>query len=68
MLNTGLDAVSPRPQNDEDLTTSQSSLSFSKSSFLAFPFVIFFIISKILLFPILHGVHLPQDSSTINSK
>ena len=35
---------------------------------VAWPLVIFSKISSIRFVPIRHGVHLPQDSSTVNSK
>ena len=45
-----------------------SSFKLSKSFKVAFPLVILVSSSSKRLFPIRQGVHLPQDSSTVNSR
>src|SRR4030042_1396454 len=65
VLITGLGAVFPSPQREVSLITADNFSSFSISPFSPSPLVILSSISNILLVPILHGTHCPQDSSWI---
>src|SRR4030065_1219169 len=60
---TGFGAVWPRPQRDVIFTWLPRSRRSSISPSLPFPATILSRISRSLLVPTLHGVHLPQDSS-----
>src|SRR3990170_691355 len=68
VVSTGLGEVCPRPQSDVSLICcerfSRSSMSPSRPS----PFVIRVRMVRSVLFPILQGTHLPQDSSSVNSR
>ncbi len=65
-LSTGFGALCPNPQI---LAFFMFMLVFLVYiGLIPFPSHIFSKISNILLVPILHGVHFPQDSSTVNSK
>src|SRR5699024_1948608 len=68
VLNTGFGAVCPKPQTEAFLILNANFSNLYKSASSPFPSVILSNISNILLVPILQGVHLPQDSSTVNPK
>lgn len=66
MLKIGLGAHFPRPHREVFFIVVASSFKLSKSFKVAFPLVILVSSSSKRLFPIRQGVHLPQDSSTVN--
>jgi len=65
---TGFGAVCPSPHTEDFLIVFANTSNFSISSSFPFPSVILSSISSILCVPILHGVHFPHDSSTVNPK
>ena len=68
VLSTGLGAVWPRPHRLLALMNSASSVILSRSSMVPLPEVILSSSSNRRLVPTRQGVHLPQDSSTVNSR
>ncbi len=67
MLSTGFGAVWPRPHMAASFIIAPSSSSFSMSPSSPLPWVILSRISSMRFVPSLHGTHLPQDSSCMNS-
>ncbi len=65
---TGLGADWPRPQRDVAIISLLKSISVSISPISPRPSVISVSKSSITLVPTLHGTHLPQDSSAVNSR
>src|SRR5512143_3931572 len=68
VVRTGLGEVWPRPQREVSLICWDRASSRSMSPSLPSPFVMRCRMERSVLFPILHGTHLPQDSSSVNSR
>ena len=68
VLKTGFGAALPRPHNEAVCIVSARFSRSSKSCRVPLPSVILVNISNNLVVPIRQGVHLPQDSSTVNSR
>src|SRR3990172_4947277 len=68
VVRMGFGEVWPRPQSEESFTCWERSWSSSMSPSLPSPFVILARIVRSVLFPMRQGTHLPQDSSSVNSR
>src|SRR5512139_3060920 len=68
VVSTGFGAVCPRPQSDVAIMSLPRSRSVSTSPSFPFPSVISVSMSRSIFVPTLQGVHLPHDSSAVNSR